>query len=144
MLNADKDIRNSQTTTSDQPKPIEIQNWALSAFAGAVMAISKAETLPQLLRGICEAITTNTPFMLAWIGFANQGETKSVSVLGSAGAAELYLEDAHINWDENSPFGQGPTGKCMREHAHSNPIRFDDRRPLSALAGKSFTLRPAL
>ncbi len=103
------------TENPNQAKPLQIENWALSAFAGAVMAISKAETLPTLLRSICAAITTDTPFMLAWIGFANEDEAKTVTVIGSAGEAESYLNGVTISWDANSPLGHGPTGVCLRD-----------------------------
>ncbi|MBR7799850.1 HD domain-containing protein [Undibacterium sp. FT137W] len=93
---------------------MQVENWALSAFAGAVQAISKAETLSDVLSAICTAITTNTPFMLAWIGLAIDDEEKTVRNLGCAGEAEGYLRGVTISWDENSPYGRGPTGICLR------------------------------
>lgn len=96
--------------------PVLVQNWALSAFAGAVSAISKADTIPELLQSICEAITDGTPFVLSWVGLAMEDQQKNVSVLARAGEAENYLNDLTISWDANSPYGQGPTGKCLRSH----------------------------
>lgn len=108
---------NDKGSNGISTQPLRVENWALSAFAGAVRAISKTEKVPSLLLAICEAITTNTPFMLAWIGLAIEDDSKAVLNLGSAGEANGYLTDLKISWDENSPFGQGPTGLCLRNQS---------------------------
>ncbi len=104
----------SEHTSSVPDSSLVVQSWALSAFAGAVSALSKSETMPELLESICKAITNNTPFVLCWIGMAVADAEKSVAVLAAAGEASQYIGELNISWDANSPYGQGPTGRCLR------------------------------
>lgn len=104
----------SEHTSSVPDSSLVVQSWALSAFAGAVSALSKSETMPELLESICKAITNNTPFVLCWIGMAVADAEKSVAVLAAAGEASQYIGELNISWDTNSPYGQGPTGRCLR------------------------------
>lgn len=104
----------SEHTSSVPDSSLVVQSWALSAFAGAVSALSKSETMPELLESICKVITNNTPFVLCWIGMAVADAEKSVAVLAAAGEASQYIGELNISWDANSPYGQGPTGRCLR------------------------------
>jgi len=46
------------------------QNWALSAFSGAALALSRARTEQELLQSICDAITTEPAYVLAFVSVA--------------------------------------------------------------------------
>jgi PAS domain S-box-containing protein len=88
--------------------------WALSAYAGAALALVRAESSQRLLHEICEAITRESIYVLAWVGVAEEGEGKLVRVLAAAGPATGYLDGLTISWDENHPDGLGPTGRAIR------------------------------
>jgi PAS domain S-box-containing protein len=88
--------------------------WALSAYAGAALALVRAQSSQRLLHEICEAITHESIYVLAWVGIAEEKEGKPVHIFAAAGQATGYLDDLHITWDEENPSGRGPTGRAIR------------------------------
>jgi PAS domain S-box-containing protein len=88
--------------------------WALSAYAGAAQALVRAQSSQRLLHEICEAITNQSIYALAWVGVAEETEGKPVRIVAAAGQATSYLDDLHISWDEERSTGQGPTGRAIR------------------------------
>lgn len=48
------------------------------------------------------------------MGLAENTPEKYVSVLAAAGPAKGYLSGLEVSWSEDSPLGQGPTGKSNR------------------------------
>ena len=90
------------------------QRWALLAHAEAVTALTRAESEHDLIEGVCKAITSTAPYVLAWVGRAERDAKKTVTVLGSYGSEIRYLENIFISWDGNTPDGLGPAGTCIR------------------------------
>ncbi|MDR3727726.1 MAG: HD domain-containing protein [Terracidiphilus sp.] len=96
---------------------LSVQNWALSAFSIAALALGHARSTEGLLQSICEAITRESAYVLAWIGIAEDNPGKTVRIAASAGSAVEYLHGMHLSWAADNPMGQGPTGICVRTHA---------------------------
>ena len=71
---------------------LSAQNWALSAFSIAALALGHARTAEGLLQAICEAITRQSVYVLAWVGIAEEGLDKKIRVAASAGSAVGYLD----------------------------------------------------
>ena len=90
------------------------QNWALHAYAGAALALGKADSYEGLLTGICEAITRESVYLLAWAGIAEDGPDKPVRMVAAAGDAVGYFDGLDLNWSEERLEGRGPTGICIR------------------------------
>ena len=90
------------------------QNWALSAFSGAALALTQAESEDELLQAICEAITTQSAYVLAYVGIADQGPEKLVRFAARSGRAAGYVEGLRLSWAEDDPDGLGPSGVCAR------------------------------
>jgi PAS domain S-box-containing protein len=88
--------------------------WALSAYAGAALALGRVTTTEELLREICAAITHDSIYVLAWVGLAEETPEKLVRVLAAAGPAVSYLDGLQVSWDESKISGQGPTGRSIR------------------------------
>ena len=93
---------------------LTIQTWALKAYAGAAIALARAHRSESLMQEICEAITHESHFLLAWVGFADDGPGKPVRIAGAAGPAIHYLDGVKVSWDENNPLGRGPAGLVLR------------------------------
>lgn len=110
MLATERDMGRLQ----DREQQLAIREWALKAYAGAALALARARSTTGLMQQICEAITHESPFLLAWGGFAEDGPGKPVRMIGAAGKALPYLDGLEVSWDENRPAGQGPTGVSVR------------------------------
>jgi PAS domain S-box-containing protein len=93
---------------------LSAQNWALSAFSVAALALGRAQSAEGLQQSICEAITRQSVYALAWIGIAGDDAEKRVRIAASAGNALGYLAGLHVSWSEDAVSGQGPVGVCLR------------------------------
>ncbi|MGO8756815.1 MAG: HD domain-containing phosphohydrolase [Terracidiphilus sp.] len=106
-----------------------INSWALKAYASAAIALARAHSSASLMQEICAAITHDSHFVLAWIGFAEEGPGKPVRIAGAAGPALPYLDGLTVSWDENEASGRGATGIVLRtggvhvmEDSETDPI----------------------
>jgi PAS domain S-box-containing protein len=66
-----------------------------------------------LLQVICKIAVEHGGYRMAWVGFAEQDEAKSVSPAAHAGFDEGYLAAANISWADTER-GRGPTGTAIR------------------------------
>lgn len=93
------------------------QNWALSAFSGAAVALSQARSEQELLQSICDAITNESVYVLAFVTLAENDPSRTLRFAAASGSALAYLDGLRLGWDENDPDGQGPSGICIRTGA---------------------------
>lgn len=85
-----------------------------AALSHSNEVIFRARGEPEMFRGICEAITRDVGFDLAWIGLAASTDSAIVPA-ASGGDATGYLEGLRVGLDPATPEGLGPTGTAMRE-----------------------------
>jgi PAS domain S-box-containing protein len=88
-------------------------NRALATLSECNQAVARATQESQLLQEICRIIVEVGGYRLAWVGFAEQGETKTVRPVAQAGYEEGYLETINITWADTDE-GRGPTGTAIR------------------------------
>jgi len=123
------------TVKKEREHRLTAQNWALSAYASAAMALTSARTSEDLLKAVCEAITSQSIYVLAWVGIAEDGPEKKIRVVAAAGSAAAesaagvnaaaYMDGMHLSWSEDEPGGQGPTGICIRTNKLVNIEDFE-------------------
>jgi signal transduction histidine kinase/PAS domain-containing protein len=87
---------------------------ALRLVTDTNFILARAVDKTQLLRDICTLICEKGGYLMAWVGYAQQDDEKTVSRVAQFGLDRGYLAKVQISWDENSPLGQGPTGIAMR------------------------------
>jgi PAS domain S-box-containing protein len=102
------------TDLEDREHRLTIKRWALHAYAAAALALMRADSSATLMQDICEAITKESIFVLAWVGFAEEGPEKPVRWVGAAGSALAYMEGLEVSWSADKPSGQGPGGIALR------------------------------
>lgn len=98
----------------DRESRLETKRWALRAYAAAALALARAQSSAGLMQAICEAITNNSIFKLAWVGFDGGGEDKLIRFAGAAGPAIRYMDGLEVGWSDSTPVGRGPTGTAFR------------------------------
>jgi signal transduction histidine kinase len=76
-------------------------------------ALIHAENEASLLNRVCQIIVEKGGYKLAWVGFRQRDQKKTVRPVGQAGYEEGYLESLHITW-ANRERGRGPTGRAIR------------------------------
>ena len=87
---------------------------ALLMISECDQIIVRATEEVELLRAVCEAIATVGGYQMAWVGYAENDERKSVRVVAAAGQQKAYLDDANISWDEKNERGRGAIGIALR------------------------------
>lgn len=93
---------------------LEKQIWALEAYANAARVLTHARNTQELTVGVCEGITRQFPYVISWVGIAEDDPDKTVRVAGIAGPAVAYAQDIRVSWDADRANGQGPTGQAIR------------------------------
>jgi PAS domain S-box-containing protein len=76
-------------------------------------ALVHAADEQELLHKVCEAIVGVGGYRLAWVGYADHDEQKSVRRVAEAGYDEGYLALADIRWADTDR-GRGPVGTAIR------------------------------
>jgi PAS domain S-box-containing protein len=102
------------TVQKEREHHIKAQNWALSAYAGAALALSPARNPQDILRAVCEAITRESVYVLAWIGIAEDGPDKLVRIAAATGSAVSFLHGLRLSWAEDEQSGKSAMGACIR------------------------------
>jgi PAS domain-containing protein len=87
---------------------------ALKAISECNQVLVRASSETALLHEICRIIVDIGGYRLAWVGFRENDENKTVSVAAFAGCDEGYLERMQITWAD-AERGRGPVGTCIRE-----------------------------
>ena len=93
---------------------LETKRWALRAYAEAALAMARSRSSASLMQSICEAMTHESIFRLAWVGFPEPGPGKLIRMAGTAGPAIAYMDGLEVSWAEDRPSGRGPTGVAFR------------------------------
>jgi PAS domain S-box-containing protein len=88
-------------------------NRALRTISDLNQVLVLAADEPELLREVCRIIVEVGGYSLAWVGFAEQDEKKSVRRVAAAGGEKDYLEGLEITWGDGDP-GLDPTGDAIR------------------------------
>ncbi len=93
---------------------LDKRTWALSALSQAAAALARADSVDLLVQEVCAAIAAQGPYILAWVGRAENDENKTVKVIGAYGSATDYVKDIAVSWSEFQASGLGPAGTCIR------------------------------
>ncbi len=88
-------------------------NRALRTMSECRHKMAQAREESVLLREICATLVKEGGYRLAWVGFAEHDEAKSVTPAAFAGVEEGYLGTLKITWAD-SERGRGPTGTAIR------------------------------
>ncbi|HIE27118.1 TPA: response regulator [Candidatus Poribacteria bacterium] len=88
-------------------------NRALDTIRQCNQVLIRSTDESELLSEICRITVEVGGYHIAWIGFAERDEKKSVCPVAQAGFEEGYLDTVDISWAD-SERGRGPTGKAIR------------------------------
>ncbi|MBA4359014.1 MAG: hypothetical protein C0405_14960, partial [Desulfovibrio sp.] len=89
------------------------QNRALWLLKRCDQELIRARDEDKLIRGMCRLLVEQGGYRLAWVGYRQDDEPKSVQVMANTGLDQGYLDSLDLSWDDQAPGGQGPTGRAM-------------------------------
>jgi two-component system cell cycle sensor histidine kinase/response regulator CckA len=88
-------------------------NRALRLAVASSHAIMQSTGEIQLLQKICNIAVEIGGYRMAWIGYVEYDEAKSIRPVTHAGSEKGYLESANLTWEDNER-GRGPSGTAVR------------------------------
>jgi two-component system, cell cycle sensor histidine kinase and response regulator CckA len=88
-------------------------NRELRAVSNCNQVLMRAEDEQTLLYEICRIICDDAGYRMAWVGYAENDDAKSVRPVAWAGVEDGYLAIADITWADLER-GRGPTGTAVR------------------------------
>jgi signal transduction histidine kinase len=88
-------------------------NRALSVVSSCNVALVHATDEKALLDKVCALIVDRTGYRLAWVGYAEHDEAKTVRPVAWGGDGE-FLRHVRVSWGENE-HGRGSMGQAIRE-----------------------------
>jgi len=92
---------------------IQHANRALATLSAVNSSLVRAASEDELLQSICQSIVQQRGYQLAWVGYAQHDENKSVRIMARAGHDEGYLDAMQLTWAETE-HGMGPSGRAVR------------------------------
>ena len=88
-------------------------NRALRLISLCNQELVRATDEAALLQAVCRLAVEQGGYRLAWVGFAEQDEAKSVRPAAQAGFEDGYLDTVNITWADVER-GRGPVGTAIR------------------------------
>jgi PAS domain S-box-containing protein len=73
----------------------------------------RADDESTLLDDICRIVCDEAGYRMAWVGYAENDDARTIRPVAWAGAEEGYLADANITWADTER-GRGPSGTAIR------------------------------
>jgi response regulator RpfG family c-di-GMP phosphodiesterase len=99
-------------------------NLELTMLSQCVHAVVRASDEQELMQEVCRIIIEVGGYEMAWVGFAELDEQKSVKPVAWMGKNDGFLETINISWHECDR-GRGPTGTTIRT---GEPVVNDDTK----------------
>ena len=88
-------------------------NRALRVLIECGQAVMRAATEDELLRSVCSILVEVGGYRLAWVGYAENDDARTVRPVAHFGFEDGYLDTVRISWADDE-WGRGPTGTAIR------------------------------
>jgi PAS domain S-box-containing protein/putative nucleotidyltransferase with HDIG domain len=105
-------------------KDLKEVNRSLKVLSECNQVLIRTTKEQDLLDKICRVIVQEGGYHLAWVGYAEQDEPKSVRTKAQAGLEGRYFDNLVISWADDTK-GQGPAGRAIRT---GKPVIVTDMR----------------
>lgn len=110
-------IVTNNVTQSKKAEQIQKQlNRALRLLSQCSTLIIHAGNELELLNEVCRLAVEKGGYQMAWVGFSENDEAKTVLPIVQSGSEEGYLKNAQVVWSDTDR-GRGPTGAAIRTGA---------------------------
>lgn len=89
-------------------------NRALQMLSRSSMAINRSDDEAGLLAEVCRVAVDVGGYRMAWVGYAQNDEARSIRPVAAAGDDSGYLTAIKVSWRDDHATGQGPAGRAIR------------------------------
>ena len=105
-----EDLTRAQQEAEDALRRL---NRELGAISSCVRTLLRAESEPKLLEDICRIVCEEAGYRMAWVGYREDDEAKTIRPVAWGGKEEGYLEQSGLTWADTER-GRGPAGTAIR------------------------------
>lgn len=105
-----RDITERQEAENEQKR----LNRELQAIGSCNQAMLRAVDEKTLLNDVCRIICDEAGYRLAWVGYAEHDDYKTIRPVAWAGYNSGYIASAKLSWSKDTERGKGPAGKVIR------------------------------
>jgi len=88
-------------------------NRALRTMVACNRIVVGADSEQGLLKSVCKSLVEEGGYRMAWVGYTQDDEAKTVLPVAFAGFEEGYLSLIRVTWADE-PLGKGPVGTAIR------------------------------
>ena len=88
-------------------------NRALRLLSDCNTALIHANDEYRLLVEVCHLVVERGGYLMAWVGYVDDGADRTVRPIAQSGDDAGYLDAIRVRWDD-SELGRGPTGTAIR------------------------------
>jgi signal transduction histidine kinase/CheY-like chemotaxis protein/HAMP domain-containing protein len=88
-------------------------NRRLVAISGCAQIVVRATNEGMLLSEICQTICDKAGYRMAWVGFAEQDEARTIRPVAWSGVEDGYFSGMELSWGDHEN-GRGPSGTAIR------------------------------
>jgi PAS domain S-box-containing protein/diguanylate cyclase (GGDEF)-like protein len=111
-------------------------NRTLRLLSECNQALIHATNEKQLLNDICRNIVEVGNYRMAWVGFAEEDEAKTVRPVAHHGYEFGYLDSVEFSWADTE-LGRGPTGTAIRTGTPQVNVNFATSPSLAPWRGEA-------
>jgi HD-GYP domain-containing protein (c-di-GMP phosphodiesterase class II) len=87
-------------------------NRALSTMSAVNSNLIHAINEDELLQSICQVIVEQSGYQMAWVGYVQHDEEKSIKIMAHAGHGEGYLDATQFSWADRE-LDMRPSGRAV-------------------------------
>ncbi len=89
-------------------------NRALQMLSRCNDALTRMDDEVELLAQVCRLAVDVGGYLMAWVGYAQDDEARSILPMARAGHDAGYLSNIVLSWDGEQSTGRGPAGQTIR------------------------------
>lgn len=109
-------VGKSEATIRKRKESLSAVNRALKCYSACNQALIRAKDEFQLMSEICRICVEVGGYQVAWVGFAEEDDFKTIRPVAQWGDEKGYLANLNASWGEIDR-GRGPTGTAIRSAA---------------------------
>jgi len=106
-------VSHGKSSRKSEPENLRRTRRALGLLPRCNPALREAVDEHALLEDICRIAVESAGYRMAWVGYAEQDELKTVRPVAFAGPGEGFLDSVHVSWGDNL-YGHGVAGSSIR------------------------------
>ena len=108
-----EETEKSRNDLEEKSAALSRLNRELRAISNCNLILMRAENEQALLDAVCQIVCDQAGYRMAWVGYAENDDARTIRAVACAGVEDGYLAQAGITWADTER-GRGPSGTAIR------------------------------